>query len=346
MDLSNYRTTSNEILYKDELTEQNKIVGIVLPTCTPKEAFEKFLVGLPNMTNISSISTILFNFQRWTDDQIRDAINICHANNFKVIYSKNEYITDKGIPFNLIMEDTAQLMPEAIIYLSMDDDIKVLHASPKIQKSGGRQYLECIHYLMNYEKCGLVTTTGTIGKIPPRNYLGPNYKRNILLYIMTGLGLFLRNIHRDDPSKGLLLPPDSLDIYGALGDLLAGAFRLSNGYYSAKYNHVRAKHDIATRSFDETQSTSDYGWDKSDVIDNGVAKYIRDHWSPEFNYKSTTQYSVTYDYYTQQGGLDIWTESSAKQLIAYYPQDSTRLSDQQLLDEIIREATRMTGDAE
>lgn len=320
--LDRLRFTDNEIVYSDELSHNNKIMGILLPTDNAEVALGQFLTGLPNMIDISEFSTILFNFQKWSQEDIDKAVDICHDNGFKVRYTINKYNCDPEVPFNLIMEDTASLMDDAIVYLSMDDDITVLGLSPTIGKTGGRQYLECLHYMLHNKQCGIISTTGTIGKIPKRNYLGPNFKRNIDLYIMTGLGLFLKNmrVDRNDDTYGCVLPIDSLELYGALGDALVASYRKGNGYYPAKYNHIRAVHPVQT-NIDETKTVSPYGWDKAELIDNGVAKYTREHWNPKYNWKRMVQNSVTPEQYTEAGGLPIWNEEVALGVTSFYPVD-------------------------
>lgn len=335
MNINKNRTTNNEVIYSDDLTRYNKIVGIVLPTNDPETMFDRFLVGLPNLKEINEISTILINFQEpWTKDLIREAVSIIHDNGFKVRYTINKYVFENPyVPFNLMREDASQLLPEAMIYLSMDDDFKVLGVSPKIGKTGGQQYLECIHYMLSHPKCGVISTTGTIGRNPAREYLGPDYKRHIRTYIMTGLGLFCRNLKLNDDS-GCFLPSGTHNLYGALEDMIAGSYRIANGYYVAKYNCVRVSNIVNTKAVSSTDEETFHktGWEKASVIESNNVKYVKDNWNKDYNRKSLWQDSVSYELYESKGGLPVWDEEVARQLTVHYPKNSTRPLLQEIKD--------------
>lgn len=316
METKDLRLTENNIIYSDELTSHNKILGIILPTNDPTTMRDKFLKGLPNLTEVAEFSTILINFQDpYTEEEINEVISTIHQYNFKVRYTYNKYNFQKPyVPFNLMREDSAALLPEAQYYLSVDDDVMVLGSSPKIQKTGGRQYLEILHYLISHPQCGLVSTTGTIGRTPPLHYIGPNYKKGINTYIQTGLGLFAKNLNRG----GYWLPADTHTLYGAMEDLVAGAWRLSEGYYHAKMNCVRVQHKYQTGTTNNADSSHSTGWDKESILLENNAKYIKDNWCAKYNHKSSFQDAISKELYLSHGGLPIWDEQVSRGLTNYY----------------------------
>ena len=337
--LIDYRTTNNEPIYSSpSASDDRRVVNILLPTVYPDVAYEKFLQGLHNMTEISSISTILINFQgSWVPESMSDFTRECEELGFAVIYTYNKYVINPNVPFNLIMEDTAQLgkSTNCRIILSMDDDLEVRAKSPTIGKSGGRQYLEIIHYMMHNPKCGIVSCTGTIGKIPPRNYLGPHRKRDVDLFLTTGLGLFVRN---HSPELGVVVPLDCTPLYGAIGDAMAGVYRLGAGLYHAKYNHVRAVHPVATVLTKNEDGLEEGDWSKHSLIRDNNEKYIRENYYEKFNSARIQgcRY-IDYQLYLDRGGIDMWNNQDLyDEYTTFYTQDEEDMkSNDQLISELL-----------
>ena len=82
---------------------------------------------------------------------------------------------------------------------------------------------------------------------------------------------------------------------------------------------MRVRHDISTSIATESSA---YGWDKAELIENGVAKYIRTHWNPEYQWRSLVQNSVSTELYLSKGGLPTWDMSVATDLMSNYPVES------------------------
>jgi hypothetical protein len=313
----------------------NGILGICIPSIHPEYMLDNFLHSLPNMVELNRISTISINCQgQWTKDQMSKAIDMCHENGFPVAISYNNYeFTNHEVPITRIREDSATLVKDSLIFLSLDDDHKILGPSPKINKSGGQQYLEIVKYMIDHDKCGVVSTTGVIGRHPPKDFIGPNSRVGLNMYIMTGLGLFLKNMRKytnyigdsSNTELGLMMPPDSLWIKGALEDALSAAYRYSNGFYPAKRNYVRVKYDGATPINGENKDTT--GWARDELLNNNVVKYIREHWSPSYEVKINGPRYVDYNYYVDHGGLYVYDEKLCDKLTDDYSNSTITADD-------------------
>lgn len=312
------------------------ILGFSLPTNEPETAFEYILTSLENLKAVAPISTFLINFQKpWTEEQINKAVSLIESYGFEVRWSFNEYeIKGKGlVPFNRIRDDACKLMPEAFAYALTDDDMTYKGSSPKMKKNAGEQFLDSIHYLLHYEKCGMVLFGGSLYKKTPNYQLQPV---DIINTYITGRGLIFRNLGDDCRT----IPKECLDFVGSDEEKISAAYRLAKGYYPAKlrmarvhhYENHRAKESKNPKKNDNklTSGAEQYGWNDAKILDENNLGYIKEHYNPEF--KGKDNYNVcSFENYTNAGGINVYDEEVVKK----YNYNYENKTSEEVLNEII-----------
>ena len=291
------------------MESNHEILGFAVPTNEPDVAFNYLLSSIENLREVAPISTFLFNFQKpWTEDQISKAVKICEDNGFAVRYTFNTYeIKGKGlIPFNQIRGDACKLMPNAKFYVLMDDDFSFLPRSGSYNKSAGELYLDLIYYMTKHPDCGFILLKG-------RLYLNevPKYQIAPALSLdnryITDKGILLRNFK---PEEGLALPNSALGLLGSDEEKIACSWRLFNGMYPAVINRCRTLHYEncnTTKVENKPVSGEDmYGWNKKDILDANVNKYIKEHFYADFkNGAWRITQLVDHQHYLEVGGCDV-----------------------------------------
>lgn len=312
-------------------------VGLVFPTNEPDTAFEFLFKSLENLKVIAPISTFLINFQSpWTPEQMEEAINIIKSYGFgvKQVFSTYE-IKGKGlIPINRIREESARLMPNAELYALIDDDMTFLSPSAKMSKTGGEQYLDAIHYMINHPKCGIALFGGSLYRKTPSYYLKPV---DIVNTYLTTKGIIYKNISKD-ASKGLLIPIEAIDLVGSDEERVAAGYRLVNGYYPVKTRNTRVNHyenhrvkNSTKRGNLVTSGTDAYGWNTQEILEKNNTKFIRENFNPK--YRGNGAFDVcSLENYLNNGGIDVYDEKVAKSHEVSY--EFTNSED--ILNEIIR----------
>ena len=287
----------------------HKILGFAVPTNEPEVAFNYLLSSVENLKEVAPISAFLFNFQKpWTDDQITKAVAICENHGFAVRYSFNTYeVKGKGlVPFNQIRGDACKLMPDAKFYVLMDDDFSFLPRSGSYNKSAGEQYLDLIYYMTQHPDCGFILLKG-------RLYLNEVSKYQIAPALslenryITDKGILLRNFN---PEEGWALPHTALGLLGSDEEKIACSWRLYNGMYPAVINRCRTLHyeNCNTTQVENKPVSGEemYGWNKKDILDANVNKFIKENFYPDFkNGAWRITKLVEPEQYFNQGGIDI-----------------------------------------
>lgn len=302
-------------------------LGIVLPTVDSKLALDFILSdeSLNNMSSLSSVAKFLINFQGdWNDDLIADVEHRLMSRGFQVDYIKSFYpIEGKGlVPINKIREDTAGIDRNCLFYALVDDDMKFLGKSPKMNHDGGRQYLNILHYMLSNPMCGLTMVGGSMFKKIPFYSVGPVDLVNTYL---VSKGFIVRSMK----DKGLIVPKGAYELVGSDEEKLAAAFRLSEGLYPAKTGLGRVYHYEGHSSGKTQSGSSMYGWNNSEIVDANNNKFIHENYNPK--YRGGNDYRVfdreTYD---RNGGIDVYDQSVVDDFTINYMSKT----DEQVLDEI------------
>jgi len=303
----------------NRLDDLQSILGIVLPTNDPEVAFSNILTSIDALKEISELSTFLINFQKpWTKDQMADAVRIIEDHGFRVLYTFNEYeIAGKGlIPMNRIRNDSAMLLPGAMMYASVDDDMVFRYATPKTNKTAGQQYLDCIHYMLSNKECGVILMGGQLVKYPRKYVISPTSLTNSFL---TNRGYILRAMN---PKEGSYLPNDCLDLVGSDEDRVLAAYRLSKGYYPAKMGHSRTTHT----GHSVIPGSELYEWNTSEILDKNNNKFIRDNYNPNYSGSSYNTHVVDTDMYFKNGGIDVYDSEVVDEYSIDYSKFKVRVS--------------------
>lgn len=265
------------------------LLALVLPTNNIRIFHQCFLRTIDWIDAIKPYATICINFQSpWSEESIDDVLGVLIEKNWKVEWTLNKYDCSVNIPMNKIREDAACLCPEAFAYWVLDDDHTFAGPSTKINKTFGEQILCCLHYMLNNEKCGVITTGGSLFKAIEKNHIGWLYFND---YFITNYGFMVRNLK--DVNGTRLLPKDSLDLVGSDEERVICAERINNGFYNAKIAFARCRR--GSKINNEPDGTTKYHWNTSDILDNNNSKYIREHYNP--NYVKQEGRSSPYSYF-------------------------------------------------
>lgn len=302
----------------------NQVLGLCLPTVN-YQCITKFLLpSVRQLLPLKDICTFLINFQPPYGINIDEVVRELQSLGFAVEYSYNTYDTSVNIPINKIRNDAARLMPEALIYGIIDDDMTFCGPSPTISKSSGEQYLDIVRYMLEFKNCGTVVCGGQLYKKVPTHHIGLVEIDNTYL---NSKGLFFKNLKIDNPLEDVwITPSDSEWVLGADEEKIAAACRLARGYYTAKMRGTRVRHyeNIKVRGTDGSSSTH---WDEFELVENNTTKYIREHYNPDFKGNRSTindgnYYNVVkYQDYLDAGGVSINSDN-----INYYTKDFTNIS--------------------
>lgn len=288
------------------MTNLNQTLGLCLSTNNSKCIKQFMLPSLSNMVELVDVTTWLINFQPpYTKDEIDEVVSTIKSYGFSIKYTYNEYDTSNNVPMCKIRNDTAKLMPEALIYGIVDDDMSFSGPSPKCSKTSGQQYLDAVRYMIDHKKCGVVIFGGQLFKKIPTHHIGISNLDNTYI---NSKGLFFKNLQDSDI---WIAPTDSEWVVGADEEKIAAACRLAKGLYPAKMRACRTRHyeNIKKRG---TDGSSTYSWDKFDIVEDNATKYIRTHYNPDFKGNLSTIGGLNYynvitpEQWVEAGGSVGW----------------------------------------
>lgn len=249
-------------------------IGIAITTNNPKVTFSSFLPTLENITEINSKAVFLINFQPpWGVNQILEAIRVIEGNGFEV---RRTFTGgwDKPIEIMAMREEAALLGEDCDAYLLCDDDFKFSSGTPQQKKSSGMKYLDCINFLEENERCGVITVKGFLGGYQ----WGEDIKRVWHDMYSTNRGLFLRKIEGFN-----IAPEETLVIRGGLEESIAVFARLERGYWPAKQMN-NPTISYTERVDDESLPLDDFH--HPEVIKKNAQAYIQRKYSdPNWDYQ-------------------------------------------------------------
>lgn len=273
----------------------NTVLGLCLSTNDFRSLKAILLPSLEHALPLVNISTWLVNFQPpYTKDEIDEVVTAIKSHGFKVRYSYNEYDTSRAyqgyVPMCKIRNDTAKMMPEALIYGIIDDDMSFKHASAKCNKSGGSQYLDAVRYMIDHKKCGVVTLRNRRSTVPIHQIeLRPTKDTYTL-----GKGLLLRN-----SLEGRIVPDSAESVMGYGVETLAVGARFLQGLYPAELHGARIGHNEYRQKLTVSGSKI-YHWDSPEILESNMINYIQTNYNEDY---LKTGELIPYEDYLDAGGV-------------------------------------------
>lgn len=304
------------------------ILGFALPTNEPDTFEGYFLRSIDNLKEVAPLLEILINFQKpWDYSSIDKVLNILEAKGFNTKYEFNEYqVNGTGlVPFNQIREDSARIDPDLPIYAMVDDDMTFLGSTGAVRESAGRQFLRIIHYMLNYQNCGLSIIGSSLYRRIPKYTLAPT---DINSTYVTGKGIVVRSMGEE----GLVLPSGAYNLLGSDEEKVVAASRLYRGWFPAKMGYGKVRHYENLRGKNPVQSGSSvYKWNSREILEANNVKFVRDNYNPDYNYDNNRGNDVIdWNTYKSNGGIDIYN----REVVEEYTINYEEMSNQDILDEI------------
>ena len=220
----------------------------------------------------------------------------------------SQYIIEKKgeVPFNQIRYDACKLLPDAKFFVLADDDFS-------FNNGASDDYFMSLIYLLENPQCGMVLMKGRIflpelskGEVGPIDIF--NFR------CITDKGIILRNLE-----GGLVLPDEALVLVGSDEEKIACSWRMYQGYYPAFINRCKTRHYENNNQGDVTSGEDMYNWNKSEILDNNVNKFIKDNFYKDFvnggwrrvqlvdvdHFNEVTSMMNDNDYVTSYLGVDL-----------------------------------------
>ncbi len=251
----------------------NLSLGICLTTNNPTCSFKTFLPSIPNLSELRPYAKFLINFQPpWTNAQIEEMVSGINAAGFDVKWQFTEGWL-KPILFTAMRDVCASLDPGLDVYMLCDDDFRFVSGTPKFPVTNGHRYLQMLHYMSKYPKCGVVNAKGFFGGYHQQYKISPTWND---MY-STNRGTMLRSMREHGFS---LHAPDCIEMRGALEESMSVFNRIQLGYFPAKAMNIPTVH--TTRVLKVSDGDLDpYDMHHPDVIAENAQKYIREKYSDE-----------------------------------------------------------------
>lgn len=267
-----------------------------MPTHDPDLTFRKLLPSVRYITELTDCATWLINFNGliWNSHKIKAAVKWLEDYGFKVNWT---YTGLWGKPIKVLnmREQCAAMLPNADLYLFIDDDFRFVEKTDMYPFSSGQRYLHSIDYMTRFPKCGVLNTKSFLGGTPQKLKIIP-VKDDM---VATGQGLFLRNMR---PHEFNLWPDYLQDMRGGLEEQTACYIRSELGYFTAKQMnnptvHITGKLSNWNGQLDDFHNTG--------VIDANLAGWIRKRYSPEWAYQKKRIPPKLWQIYLDNGGIEL-----------------------------------------